>query len=75
MDAAIDVEAKAVARLRKAALAEVVAREIVMKARFKTWNNCPKEEAAYAAAVAETKAAAAAAVKATKAVVEAEWAE
>lgn len=75
MDAAIDVEAKAVARLRKAALAEVVAKDKLARARFRTWNNCPKEEALYAAAVAETKAAAAAAVKATKAVVDAEWAE
>ena len=75
MDAAIDVEAKAVARLCKAALAEVVAKDKLARARFRTWNNCPKEEALYAAAVAETKAAAKAAVAATKAVVDAEWAE
>lgn len=75
MDQAIEVEAKAIARLRKASLAEVVAKETLVRARFRTWNNCPKEEALYAAAVAETKAAASAAVAATKAVVDAEWAE
>ena len=74
-ETAIRVEEKAIARLRKAALAEVVAKDKLARARFQTWNNCPKEEALYAAAVAETKAAAKAAVDATKAVVDAQWAE
>jgi hypothetical protein len=71
METAIRVEEKAIARLRKASLAEVVARENVRRAR-RLGRNLQKEKAVYAAAVAETKAAAAAAVKATKAVVDAE---
>ena len=71
MEAAIEHEAKAIARLRKASLAEIVARENVMKAR-RLGRNPQKEEALYAAAVAETKMAATAAVKATMAVVDAE---
>ena len=71
MEAAIELEEKAIARLRKASLAEVVARENVMKVR-RLGRNPQKEEAVYAAAVAETKAAATAAVKATMSVVDAE---
>jgi hypothetical protein len=74
METAEETEAKAIARLRKASLAEVVARENVRKAR-RRGRNPKKEEAVLAAAVAETKAAAAAAVAATKAVVDAQWAE
>lgn len=75
METAVETEAGAIARLRKASLAEVVAKDKLTRARFQTWNNCPKEEAAYAAAVAETKAAAKDAVAATKAVVDAQWEE
>jgi hypothetical protein len=71
METAVETEAKAIARLRKASLAEVVARENVRRAR-RLGRNLQKEEAVYAAAMDETKAAAAAAVKATKAVVDAE---
>ena len=74
METAEETEAKAIARLRKASLAQVVAQENVKKAR-RLGRNLQKEEALYAAAVAETKAAAAAAVAATKAVVDAQWAE
>lgn len=74
METAEETEEKAITRLRKASLAQVVAQENVMKAR-RRGQNLQKEEALYAAAVAETKAAAAAAVAATKAVVDAQWAE
>lgn len=74
METAEETEEKAIARLRKASLAKVVARENMEKAR-RLGRNPKKEEALYAAAVAETKAAAKAAVDATKAVVDARWAE
>ena len=74
METAEETEAKAIARLRKASLAQVVAHENVKKAR-RRGRNLLLEEALYAAAVAETKAAAKAAVDATKAVVDAQWAE
>lgn len=65
-EAAVDAEEKAKARLQAAVRAEESARQVLMRARYL----CPREEAAYAARVAETKKAAKDAVAATYAAAE-----
>lgn len=65
-EAAVDNEERAKARLQAAVRAEEAARQVLVRARARAWDNkCPREEAAYAARVAETKQAAKEAVAAT----------
>ena len=70
-EAAVDAEEKAKARLQAAVRAEEAARQVLVRARARN-SLCPREEAAYAARVAETKKAAKDAVATTYAVAEEE---
>ena len=63
-EAAVDAEEKAKARLQAAVRAEEAARQVLNRARVRSYL-CPREEAAYAARVTETKQAAKDAVAAT----------
>ncbi len=71
----IAAEEAARKRLHAAVRAEKVAHKALVRARARIWDDSrPKEEALYAAALAETKAAASAAVAATRAMVDNQYA-